>query len=297
MKKLFSKLLAALIIVSIVFNVTNISAYADEGALFNVREAISVDANNGQIIYSQNIYEPVEVASLTKVMTALLVAEALDRGQISLDTPFAVSAEAMKGLPYDASYAEPKMKKGEVFNVLELLMMAMITSDCYACNVLGELVAGSKEEFVNMMNKRALELGCINTNFLNAHGYPVDGHVSNAYSMSIIAREALKHPIIKGIVSMPNGIIPQTNLCGPREIVNTNELIKESIYFNPTVRGLKTGSADNIGKCLISYAVKGNKEIVTVVIGAKDLKIDNTKIKMQYFETNRLLDMSFGLIN
>ena len=262
-----------------------------EQAMFDAKEVIAMDAKTGEILYAQNAYEALPPASMTKVMTALLTFEAIERGQIALDTPFEVSAPAISTLKYDASYAKPRMKQGEVFNVLELLMMTMLPSDCYACNVLAELIAGNKENFVAMMNQRALELGCTNTNFVNSHGYPADGHVTNAYSMALIAKEAMKYDMFKLIVSMPQAVIPATNMCGERLLENTNELIKPTPYYNPLVKGIKTGSSKAAGKCLVSYATLGDREIITVVMGAKEKTIDGVKIKQQFFETNRLISM------
>ena len=90
---------------------------------------------------------------------------------------------------------------------------------------------------------------------------------------------------------MPQAVIPATNMCGERLLENTNELIKPTPYYNPLVKGIKTGSSKAAGKCLVTYATLGDREIITVVMGAKEKTIDGVKIKQQFFETNRLISM------
>lgn len=262
----------------------------------DARSALVGDAATGQLIYAQNPYERLAPASTTKIMTVLLVMDAIAQGQLALDTPLVVSPTAVAGIPSDASHVSPRIRAGEVMNVLELLECVMLSSDCHACNVLAEAVAGSVSNFVVMMNARAAALGCTETNFVNTSGYPEANHYTNAYSLFLITKEAYKYPVFETIAAMPAAVIPATNLAPARNLETTNALMKASEYYNPYAIGVKTGSAQSSGLCLVGAARKGDKTVITVVLGAANkLMSDGTKKKLQFSETNKLIDM--GLAN
>lgn len=261
----------------------------------NAKAAIMMDADTGELLYEQNSLTPLPPASTTKIMTALLTLEAIERGQLSLDTCVTVSSSALKGLPSDASHVTPRLKAGEVMNILGLLECVMIKSDCHACNVLAEAVAGSVENFVALMNVRATELGCVLTNFVNTSGYPAENHYTNAYSLYLIAREAMKYDTFKIIVGMDKVEIPATNLSKARVFDNTNLLMTESKYYNPYVTGIKTGYTKAAGLCLVTAASGNGRNIITVILGANSGKLCNgEEIKGQFYETNKLLSMGLA---
>lgn len=262
----------------------------------DAKSALVGDASTGQLIYAQNPYERLAPASTTKIMTVLLVMDAISRGQLALDTPVVVSSTALLGIPSDASHVSPRLQAGEVMNVLELLECVMLSSDCHACNVLAEAVAGSVDNFVVMMNARAAALGCTETNFLNTSGYPQEGHYTNAYSLFLITREAYKYPAFQTISAFTTAQIPATNLSPARNLETTNALIKASEYYNPYAVGGKTGSSNSSGLCMVSVARKNDKNVITVVLGANNsLMSDGTRQKQQFSETNKLIDI--GLAN
>lgn len=261
----------------------------------DAKAALVGDADTGEIIYAQNATDRLAPASTTKVLTALLVIEAIEAGQIALDTPVMVSASALADVPYDASRVNPKLKEGEVLNVFSLLQCVLIKSDCHACNVLAELVAGSVDAFVARMNERAQMLGCTDTNFVNASGYPAENHYTNAQSLFLITKEAMKHPIFQVIVAMTETEIPATNLSPARKIESTNALIRETEYYNPYALGGKTGSSSSSGLCFVSAARKDGKTVITVILGAKTRTMsDGTKQNQQFSETNRLIEMGLA---
>lgn len=268
--------------------------YAQTLTYVNAKAAIAVDGDTGNIIYEKNSLDMLAPASTTKIMTALLTLEAVARGDISLDTQVIVSNTALKGLPSDASHVTPRLKAGEVLNILELLECVMIKSDCHACNVLAEAVAGSVDNFVLLMNARAGMLGCTQTNFVNTSGYPAKNHYTNAYSLFLIAKEAMKYDIFRTIVGMKKIVIPATNLTRERVEENTNLLMLNSKYYNPAVIGIKTGYTKAAGHCLVTCAVKDGKTIYTVVLGANSGTMCNgTSLKGQFEETNKLLQIAF----
>lgn len=261
----------------------------------DARAALVGNADNGELIYTQNATDRLAPASTTKIMTALLVIEAIEAGQIALDTPVMVSASALAGVPKDASHVSPRLKEGEVMNVITLLQSVLIKSDCHACNVLGELVDGSVEAFVARMNARAKMLGCTETNFVNTSGYPEENHYTNAHSLFLITKEAMKHPIFQAIIAMPEVVIPATNLSGERKIKSTNLLIQETEYYNPYVLGGKTGTSTPSGSCFVGVARNGEKTVITVILGAKtSIMSDGMKLKQQFSETNKLIEIGLA---
>ncbi|MCR4829899.1 MAG: D-alanyl-D-alanine carboxypeptidase [Pseudobutyrivibrio sp.] len=265
---------------------------------FDANAALVVNANNGNIIYAQGANDKLEPASTTKILTALLVVEAIEAGQISLDTPVMVSPTALSSLPSDASHVEPRLQPGEVLNVSQLLSAVMVSSDCHSCNALAELVAGSVPNFVAMMNAKASLLGCTNTNFTNPSGYPDKNMYTNAYSLYLITANAIRHPLFNQYFGQTNAVIPATNMTpAPRGLVNTDSLmVPGSTYYNPAVIGGKTGTANRAGQCLVSVASQKGKNIITVVLGSRNRTMfDGSTVSMRYYETNRLINM--GLAN
>ena len=261
----------------------------------DAKAALVGDAESGELIYTQNAMDRLAPASTTKILTALLVIEAIEAGQIALDTPVMVSASALAGVPYDASHVYPKLKEGEVMNVFSLLQCVMMKSDCHACNVLAEAVDGSVDAFVARMNARAQMLGCTDTNFVNASGYPDANHYTNAQSLFLITKEAMKHPIFQVIVGMTETVVPATNLSPERKLESTNALIMNTEYYNPYVLGGKTGSSSSSGSCFVAAARKDEKTIITVILGAKTRTMsDGTKQKQQFSETNKLIEMGLA---
>ncbi|MBE5916834.1 MAG: D-alanyl-D-alanine carboxypeptidase [Pseudobutyrivibrio ruminis] len=264
---------------------------------FDVASALVVNASNGKLIYSQGAKDKLEPASTTKILTALLVVEAIEAGQISLDTPVMVSSTAVASLPSDASHMNPKLQAGEILNVSQLLSAVMVSSDCQACNVLAEVVAGSVPNFVALMNLRAAQLGCTNSNFTNPSGYPDKKMYTNAYSLYLITANAISHPIFNQYFGQTSAIIPATNLYpAPRTLVNTDALmLPESGYYNPYVIGGKTGTANRAGQCLVTVASQSGKTIITVVLGGRNRTMfDGNTISMRYYETNRLINLGFA---
>lgn len=261
----------------------------------DAKAALVGDMVSGGLIYAQNAMDRLAPASTTKIMTALLVMEAVNQGKLAWDTPLVVSATAVAGVPGDASRVNPKLQVGEVVNVLTLLQCVLIKSDCYACNVLAEAVAGDISTFVAMMNARAAQLGCVDTNFMNAHGYTQEGHYTNAYSLFLMMREAMKNPVFQTIISSPQVVLPATNL-GPERVLDTTDYcIIPSEYYNPAVIGGKTGTTNAAGACFVAAATRNGKNVISVVLGSGVRTMsDGTVKKQQFSETNKLLEIGLA---
>ena len=253
------------------------------------------DMNTGALIYAQGAMDRVAPASTTKIMTALLTLEAVAQGKLALDTPIMVTPTAIAGVPNDASHVSPRLQAGEVMNVMQLLECVMVKSDCHACNVLAEAVAGDVNTFVVMMNARAVQLGCVDTNFVNTSGYPADNHYTNAYSLFLMMKEAMKYPAFQTIINMPSVTVAATNLSPERTFASTDLLLLPGEYYNPYVIGGKTGTAKSSGACFVAAATKDGKSVISVVMGAGTKQMCDGSVKKQQFsETNKLLEIGLA---
>ena len=257
--------------------------------------ALLMDANTGAIAYAKNEHQEMYPASLTKIMTALLVHEAVEDGKLTLDQEITVSSTAMVGLPSDGSTAN--IKEGEILTVEYLLYCMMVISANEACNILAEAVSGSVSTFVNEMNLRAAELGCENTHFVNPNGLHDEQHYTTAWDLYLITKEAMKHEDFMRIADTGDITLPATNLSEARSLHSTNYLIsvwRSRGYVNKNAHGIKTGSTTEAGHCLISSASKGSLSFISVLLGCERLTLEDGEIRtMSFYETNRLFDWAF----
>lgn len=230
--------------------------------------AVLMDADTGTVLFEKNSHKPLPPASITKVMTMLLVMEALDDGKISLKDPVRVSeyAASMGG---SQIYLEP----GEQMTVEDLLKAVAVASANDASVALAEYIAGTEEQFVEMMNKRAKELGLKNTHFQNPNGLPAKDHYSTAYDIAVMSRELLKHPEITKYTGIYQDYLRQ-NSKKPFWLVNTNKLVR----FYQGLDGIKTGYTSEAKFCLTATAKRGNFRTIAVVMGEPDTKKRNQEV-------------------
>ncbi|MEG6565861.1 D-alanyl-D-alanine carboxypeptidase family protein [Thermoanaerobacterium saccharolyticum] len=248
-------------------------AYADN---FNLKSksAILMDANTGKVLYEKNSHEELPPASVTKVMTMLLVMEALDSGKIKTTDKVVTSEHA-----YDMGGTQIYLEVGEEMTVDDLLKSVAMNSANDASVALAEYISGSEEKFVEEMNKRAKELGAKNTNFKNASGLPEEGHYTSVYDMALISRELVKHKNI--FKYLTNKIDSVRN--GKFSLANTNKLL----WNYQGADGIKTGSTSEALYCLSATAKRGDTRFIAVVFGAPD---SATRFK----EASKLLDYGFA---
>ncbi|MDO4553250.1 MAG: D-alanyl-D-alanine carboxypeptidase family protein [Bacillota bacterium] len=242
--------------------------------------AVLLDAGSGTVLYEQNAYEELPPASITKIMTMLLVLEAEDAGKITLEDPVTISERAA-GMGGSQMYMEP----GETHTIDELLMGMAMASANDACVAVAEYVGGTEEIFVEMMNSRAAELGMEHTHFVNTNGLPAADHYSCACDIAVMSRELLKHEEIAGhlttwMAELNVGLPGKETSFG---LTNTNRLIKR--YSGAT--GVKTGFTQDAGYCLSGSAAKGDLSLIAVVLGCESTEI-------RWTETMRLLDYGFA---
>lgn len=240
----------------------------------NAKSAALIECDTGTVLFKKNSHERLAPASVTKVMSLLLVMEAIDAGKLTLDTKI-TSSEHAASMGGSQIWLEPN----EVMTVDELLRAAVIASANDATVALAEAVSGSDEGFVAAMNSRAAELGLSDCNFVNPTGLDAENHYMSAYDIAVISAELLRHPLIKKYST----VWMDTLRDGKTGLVNTNKLVR----FYEGTTGLKTGTTDKAGCCLSASAQRGNLSVVAVVMGA-----DTSKDR--FADARKLLDYAFA---
>ena len=275
MKKLAAALLAALLL-AVPARAASAAPTVDAGA------AVLMEKETGTVLCEQNAHDKLEPASVTKVMTLLLVMEAIDSGSLSTDDVVTVSA-------YAASMggSQVYLKEGEQMSVHDLLKAVTVASGNDASVALAEHLAGSEEAFVERMNQRAAELGMADTCFVNCTGLPAAGHLTSAYDIALMSRELiLNHPAIREYTT----IWMDTLRNGQFQLANTNKLIR----FYEGATGLKTGSTDSAGYCLSATAERDGMELIAVILKSptKDTRTAAATSLLNYgFSNYTLLDV------
>ena len=236
---------------------TSIYSNADIDLPHSVGAVYLCEATTGKVLYAENEFKAASPASVTKVMTLLLVCEALEAGKFKLDDTVRVSARAAS-----MGGSQVFLEEGEKITVEDLIKSSVIASGNDASVALAELTAGSEEAFVKMMNRRAAELGLKNTSFENATGLDdtTKEHYSCAADIGIMSRELIKHSLILEYSSIWQDSIRD----GEFTLTNTNRLVR---YYDGC-NGLKTGSTDKAGYCITASAKRGNMQLIAVVMGA-----------------------------
>ena len=260
-------------------------------------KAVLLDANHGEVLYDMNSSERAAPASTTKLMTCLLVLEAVQSGQMSLNTQITAGETTYQGLT--GNFSTANIKVGEVLTVEELLYCLMLPSANEAANVLAVAVDGSVEDFVSHMNRRAGELGCEGTRFANPHGMDQENHYTTAYDLSLMMQACLEHDEFITVTTTPKHNVPATNMSKERELYNTNGLVSNwtySGYLYDKCIGGKTGTTDAAGRCLVAAARDGDEVLISVILGSGPMEVPGEeKLKQgQFRESRRLLEYGFS---
>ena len=256
-----------------------IPCYAEE-VIPGAVSGILIDADSGRIIFEKNKNKKVAMASLTKMMSQIIILEEIEKGNIKWDDIVVVSKNAQ-----DMGGSQIYIEMGEKISIRDLMKGISMASGNDATVMMAEVISGTEEKFVERMNKKAKELGLKNTKFVNSTGLDEDGHYSTAYDLSVIARElVVNHPSILEFSSLYEDYLRE----GTDKkfwLVNTNKLV----HFYEGADGLKTGHTDNAGYCLAATAKRGDLRLIGIVLGEKDSKIRNS-------ETMSLLDYGFNTV-
>ena len=267
-----------LILLLLLISIPLVKAEETEDLAPNAKSAIMIEASTGEILFQKNKDEKLAPASMTKMMSMLLIMEEIENGNLKWDEMITTSekASSMGG-------SQIFLKVGEKMTVEDLLKGVAIASGNDAVVALAERVSGSEEQFVKRMNIRAKDLGLKNTNFINATGLTGDNHYSSAYDMSLIAKELVKHEKILEFTSTYEDYL-RKDTKSPFWLVNTNRLVR----FKEGVDGLKTGFTDEAGYCLTATMKKDNMRLITVV-----MKEENTSKRSA--DTTKMLDYGFNI--
>lgn len=238
------------------------------------KAAILMDMSTGTVLYESNADEQLAPASVTKIMSLLLIMEAIDARKIALDDTVTCSEHAMS-----KGGSQIWLEVGETMTVDQLLKATAVGSANDATTALAEHVAGSEEGFVARMNERAVELGMKNTNFVNCTGLDADNHYTSARDIAIMSSELMKHEFIQDYTT----IWMDTLRGGQTQLVNTNKLVR----FYQGATGLKTGTTDKAGHCLSATATRDGLNLVAVVLGS-------STGKSRFASAKKLLDYGFA---
>lgn len=268
-------------------------SYAEEETLdISAPSALLMDYNTGRILYEKNINEKMYPASLTKVLTAIVVLENSD-----LEQKATVSYDSVMNIPY--GYVTANLQVDEELTVEQLLYVLMVGSSNDAAVVLAENIAGSVENFSEMMNEKAKEIGCTNTHFVNPNGEHNENHYTTAYDLALIAKYAMQNETFRKLVSTTSYKLPATNKYDKDDrfftttnsllIVNNNDRL-DNYYYKYAI-GIKTGFTTPAGNCLIAAANKNDLELITVILGAGQT---NDGLSARYLDTISLFNYGYS---
>lgn len=251
-----------------------ISANALEETSITAPSAVLMEPETGKVLFEKNAHEIRACASITKVMTLLLVFEAIDSGKLSMNETVTASAHAAS-----MGGSDIWLEEGETMTVDEMIKATVVASANDAAVALAEHLCGTEEEFVAKMNQRAKELGMKDTTFKNCNGLDEEGHLTSAYDVALMSKELIKH---KDIFKY-TGIWMDYLRDGKTQLVNTNKLLKS---YNG-ITGLKTGTTGDAGSCITATATRGNLSLIGVVLGS-------TSGKERFTDAATVLDYGFA---
>lgn len=259
---------------------------AIQGLNIYAPSALLIEKNSGDILYQKEAYTPMYPASTVKIMTAIIALE-----KCKLTDLVTVSQYAIASVP--RGYTVSKIQIGEILSVKDLLYALLVPSGNDAANALAEHIAGNVPSFANLMNEKAIQLGCQNTHFTNPNGvHDVNMHTT-AYDLSIIAKYAMNIEEFKVIVSTPNYTLPSTNVypLADRVLHNSNHLINtSSSHYYEYATGIKTGYTNPAQNCLVAGAKKDDLEFIAVILGST---FGNTTEQAKFVDAKTLFEFGF----
>lgn len=294
MKKTVIFLLTSIIFLSIL---TPMTCYAEYNDSINLRADIAcmICMDNDEAIFNKNYNKKSAPASLTKIMTALV---ALDRCS-DLQSPVVISQYAIDSLVgTDSSTAG--LVPGEKVTMYDLLNCLLVKSANEAAIAIAEYVGGSVPAFLDMMNKKAKDLGCTGTNYVNVHGLDQEGQYTTAHDMYLICKEAMKNPVFKKIVGQTSYTMPKTNMNEERILPSTNFMINSNYTdcYVSYATGIKTGTTDDAGRCFVTMASKNGYNYIAIVMGAdpKDAAAGENSENIAFIECKKMIEWTFSNI-
>ncbi len=253
---------------------TEAVALVDGSLDINAKSCVLIEPDTHTVLYESNPSEQLAPASITKIMSLLLIMEAIDSGKLTTETIITASEHACS-MGGSQIWLEP----GETMTLNDMLKAIVIASANDATVAVGEAIAGSEEGFVAMMNKRAEELGMTGTHFVNCTGLDAEGHLTTAYDVALMSCELVKHELI----TQYSTVWMDTLRGGESSLVNTNKLVR---FYNGCI-GLKTGTTSQAGSCLSAAAQRDGMTLIAVVMGGADSK-------SRFEGARKMLDFGFA---
>lgn len=289
MKKLTRKISLLVIILSIL--ITSLSfSFASEPLNLEAEGALLIDSSYDTVLYEKNMNNKLFPASTTKIMTAILTLENADLNKLAKVDPEVISLTVGSHIALDYD---------EEMTINNLLHALMIASANDAAMVLANSVSGSIEEFVDLMNEKAKEIGAVNTNFVNPSGLHDENHYTTPHDLYLIAKYAMDNPQFRELAAMDQYIIPPTNKKEERLIHTTNRFLRPTGQMNldgelipikyQGVLGGKTGYTPEAGNCLVTFASRGDRDLFSIVLNSSKLSV--------YSDTYKLLDHGYNDFN
>ena len=296
MKKI--KIFPLILIICIAMAMAAPGAYALEDPELNAKAAILLDLDSGKVLYGHNQDQQRAPASLTKIMTVLLTLEAVESGRIALTDIVTAQDDCRVGMADDSSTSF--IMPGDQVSVRELLYCCLLQSANEGCNILGRYIGGSIAGFVDMMNQKAAELGCVNTHFMNTNGLTAEGHYSSAYDMALMFQACMEHPLFMEICNTTIYYPESPVVNGGQPMNNSNALINiTSIYSNggkylyDGATGGKTGYTNAAGYCLITSAERDGIHVLAVVMGCDGALNAGIEDYYNFIDSGVLYDWAF----
>lgn len=255
--------------------------------------AILIESTTGKILYEKNIHEKKYPASTTKILTAIIAIEQCDLNEMATASQYAISS-------LESGYTKANIQVGESFTIGQLLDVLMLQSANEAATIIAEHISGSVQEFAKLMNKKAQEIGCLNSNFVNPNGVHNENHYSTAYDLAMIARYCMKNETFRSLANKMECTLPRTDLWqdeqvaehGERNFKNTNNLLlKDNKYYYPYCIGIKAGFTTPAKNCLISASNKDGFETISVILHAE---LTEDGLSARYLDTINLFEYGYN---
>lgn len=255
--------------------------------------AILIEAKTGKILYEKNINERKYPASTTKILTAIIAIENCDLNETATASNYAVNS-------LDSGYTKANIQVGETFTIEQLLNVMMVQSANEAATIIAEHISGNVSEFSKLMNQKAIEIGCKNSNFLNANGIHDENHYSTAYDMALIARYCMKNETFRNLANKMECSLPRTEFWqdeqveenGERIFYNTNRLLDPNHrYYYPYAIGIKTGFTTPAKNCLVSASNKDGFETIAVILHGETTE---DGLSARYLDTINLFEYGYN---
>lgn len=296
MRKFITVLITLALMVSLLSTSVSALTFTPDFEIYS-EAAYLVNLDTGEVVYEYNADTQLVPASLTKIMTAIILIEQYEDNIADLSTTYVSGNSACFDELYLTGCSNADIRIGEKVSYKDLLYALMLRSACEAANIIAYNVAGSLEAFAEMMNNKAEELGCTNTHFTNSHGLFWEDHYTTAHDMAIISEYALSLPLFAEISCSESYVMEKTAFhTEERTIHHTNYMMSKvngGDYYYEYVKGIKTGTLDQAGRCLVSTAYKDGYSYLLVTLGAPQYDENGNTVYYNFIDHKNIYEWAF----